>query len=45
MKVEEFYNTISKEYTDLLDRAISKYNEMLWTVFYIEKSKKSSKKT
>ena len=28
MKVEEFYNNISKEYKDLLDRAIPRYREM-----------------
>lgn len=33
MKVEEFYNKISKEYTDLLDRAVPKYREMLATLF------------
>lgn len=34
MKVEEFYNNISKEYTSLLDKAIPKYQEMLSTVMH-----------
>jgi len=34
MKVEEFYNNISATYTDLLDRAVPKYREMLGTMFH-----------
>ena len=34
MKVEEFYNEISKEYTDLLDRAVPRYREMLSTMLH-----------
>ncbi len=32
MKVEEFYNNISKEYTGLLERTIPKYGEMLLSI-------------
>ncbi|MDA0196980.1 MAG: class I SAM-dependent methyltransferase [Bacteroidetes bacterium] len=34
MNVEEFYDSISKEYADLLDRTIPRYREMLSTLFH-----------
>lgn len=34
MEVEEFYDNISNEYTDMLDRAVPKYREMLWLMLH-----------
>ncbi len=39
--VEQFYNTISKDYNELVHRAIPRYPEMLWAIFqYIPKDLK-----
>ena len=34
MEVEEFYDNISKDYTDMLDKAVPKYREMLWLMLH-----------
>jgi len=44
MEVEEFYDNISNEYTDMLDKAVPKYREMLWLMLhYIPKKFKPKK--
>jgi len=34
MEVEEFYDNISNKYTDMLDKAVPKYREMLWLMLH-----------
>jgi tRNA (cmo5U34)-methyltransferase len=34
MKVQEFYNEISKEYSAMMDKAVPKYREMLMNLFH-----------
>lgn len=34
MKVEQFFNQISADYTDMIYRCVPRYEEMLWALFY-----------
>ncbi|MHC4285732.1 MAG: class I SAM-dependent methyltransferase [Planctomycetota bacterium] len=39
--VEQFYNTVSKDYNKFIHRAVPRYPEMLWAIFqYIPKDLK-----
>ena len=41
MNVESFYNLISSEYTEMLERLVPRYREMLWMILdYVPKDLK-----